>query len=234
MHWLGMAVAQLGGEPELQPAGYPYDPTSRATIFRSYVEYEEKLIPLYKGQAERVDDPHIKRVLEREAWESAIHARQFQRLLDKLSPEEASGLSGGEAQLPGEFLETLQQEVKDKYNEMLVHVRHSWVLQREGILGWQLMDQAMEKMKQLAHFAEDVAEDTVVPRLKLAPTDLGAAKGAALKKSIKDLEAARQRHLEWRKGEECRKHKGLIINLDLTVQQEAYQAEELGDWIKGE
>lgn len=46
MHWLGMAVCQLGGEPMLTPAPYPYDPTNRATIFKSYIEYEKKLVPL--------------------------------------------------------------------------------------------------------------------------------------------------------------------------------------------
>jgi bacterioferritin len=77
MHWLGMIIGQLGGEPNLTPAPYPYDPTNRATIFKSYVEYEEKLIPHYNGEADRMSDPHIKRVLQREAWESAIHARKF-------------------------------------------------------------------------------------------------------------------------------------------------------------
>jgi bacterioferritin (cytochrome b1) len=47
MHWLGMSIGKLGGEPNFKPAPYPYDPTNRSTIFRSYVEYEEKLIPHY-------------------------------------------------------------------------------------------------------------------------------------------------------------------------------------------
>ena len=62
MHWLGMIIGQLGGEPDLTPAPYPYDPTNRATIFKSYVEYEEKLVPHYNAEANKVDDPHIKRI----------------------------------------------------------------------------------------------------------------------------------------------------------------------------
>ena len=65
MHWLGMSIGGLGGEPDFTPAPYPHDPTSRATMLRSYVEYEEKLIPHYNGEADKVDDPHIKRVLQR-------------------------------------------------------------------------------------------------------------------------------------------------------------------------
>jgi bacterioferritin len=230
MHWLGMAIGQLGGEPNLVPAPYPYDPTNRATIFKSYVEYEEKLIPHYNGEADKVDDPHIKRVLQREAWESAIHARKFQRLLDKLSPEDAKGRPGGEAELPKAFLETLQNEIATKYTEMLQHIRYSWVFQKDGVLGWQLMDQAMEKMKHLAHFAEDVAENGLDPRFKAGEIYMNTAIGQALQKALEDVQGGLARHQKLQKDSEAQKHGGFVINLDLTVQQEEYQAAEIGDW----
>jgi bacterioferritin len=232
MHWLGMAIGQLGGEPNLAPAPYPYDPTNRATIFKSYVEYEEKLIPHYNGEADKVDDPHIKRVLQREAWESAIHARKFQRLHDKLSPEEAKGAPGGETELPKEFLDALQNEIAAKYTEMLQHIRYSWVFQQEGNLGWQLMDQSMEKMKHLAHFAEDVAENGLDPRFKAGKIDMSTAIGQALQKALEDVQGGLKRHLTLQKDSEAQKHGGFVINLDLTVQQEEYQAAEIGDWKK--
>ena len=230
MHWLGMAIGQLGGEPNLSPAPYPYDPTNRATIFKSYVEYEEKLIPHYNGEADKVDDPHIKRVLQREAWESAMHARKFQRLLDKLKPEEAKGAPGGQAELPKEFLETLQSEIAAKYTEMLQHIRYSWVFQKDGVLGWQLMDQAMEKMKHLAHFSEDVAENGLDPRFKAGKIDMSTAIGQALQKALEDVQGGLARHLTLQKDGEAQKHGGFVINLDLTVQQEEYQAAEITDW----
>jgi bacterioferritin len=73
MHWLGMIICKLGGEPNFKPAPYPYDPTNRSTIFRSYVEYEEKLIPHYNSEA-RWWMTRILNAFCREAWESAIHA----------------------------------------------------------------------------------------------------------------------------------------------------------------
>lgn len=232
MHWLGIAVCQLGGEPNLVPAPYPYDPTNRATIFKSYIAYEEKLIPHYNAEADKVDDPHIKRVLQREAWESAIHAKKFQRLLGKLKPEEAKGAPGGQAELPKAFLDTLQQEIAAKYTEMLQHIRHSWVFQKDGIQGWQLMDQAMEKMKQLAHFAEDVAGNGLDPRFEAGKIDMSKAIGQALQKALEDVQGGLARHQKLQKDGETQKHGGLIINLDLTVQQEAYQAAEIKDWMK--
>ena len=231
-HWLGMIIGKLGGEPDFTPAPYPHDPSSRATLLRSYIDYEEKLIPHYGGEAEKVDDPHIRRVLEREAWESAIHARKFKRKLDKLSPEEAAGLPGGESELPEELLDKLQAEVTSKYTEMLQHLRTSWLFQRDDMIGWKIMDQAMEKMKQLAHFAEDIAEDGVAPTFKPGVIDRSSVIGQALKRGLEDVRTARERHLQLREDSEVGKHSGLVINLDLTIQQEEYQGAELEDWLK--
>jgi bacterioferritin len=232
MHWLGMIIGKLGGEPNFVPAPYPYDPTSRATMLKSYVAYEENLIPHYNGEAEKIDDPHIKRVLQREAWESAIHARKFQRKLGKLSPEQAASLPGQESELPKEFLDTLQSEVAGKYTEMLQHVRTSWVFQQDDITGWKIMDQAMEKMKHLAHFAEDIAEDGVVPQFKLDTIVESHTIGAALGKALEDVDSALQRHLRLKEDGEAKKHSGFVINLDLTTQQEEYQGEEIKGWSK--
>jgi bacterioferritin len=232
MHWLGMIIGQLGGEPDFTPAPYPFDPTNRATILKSYVVYEEKLIPHYNGEADQVDDPHIKRVLQREAWESALHARKFQRRLDKLSPEEAAGLAEQENELPQDFMDRLQSEVTSKYTEMLQHVRTSWVFQKEGMKGWQIMDQAIEKMRHLAHFAEEIAENGMPPQFNPGKIDINQAIGQALKKALEDVQTAHSRHMTFKEDAEVKKHSGLVINMDRTVQQEAFQVEELKDWIK--
>ncbi|MEW6068634.1 MAG: ferritin-like domain-containing protein [Nitrospirota bacterium] len=232
MHWLGFIIGQLGGEPDLTPAPYPFDPTNRATIFKSYVEYEEKLIPHYYAEAEKVDDTHIKRVLQREAWESAIHAKKFQRILNKLSPEDANGLPGGKPELPAELLNKLQMEVTSKYNEMLQHIRYSWVFHKEGILSWQLMEQAMEKMKQIAHFAEDISENGIPPIFKTGKIDIATSKLIALKKAEDNVKTAYKRHLKLKEDSEFKKHTGLVINLELTIQQEEYQAAEIEDMRK--
>lgn len=235
MHWLGMIIGQLGGELDFVRAPYPFDPTSRATILKSYIDYEEKLIPHYHGEAEKVEDPHIRRVLHREAWESEIHARRFQRLLDKLSPEDADGLPQGGFELPPVFLETLQTELNRKYDEMLRHLQMAWLSQNNAAAkGWALMDQSMEKMKQLALFAEAVAEDGAMPRMKPGVEGADQALEASLKKAIGDVRESLGRHRSLREDGEFKKHAGLVVKMDLAVQQEAWQAEEMEDWLKCE
>ncbi len=232
LHWLGMIIGRLGGEPRMTPTPQPYDPTNRATIFKSYVNYELGLIPHYNGEAAKVDDPHIKRVLQREAWESEYHAKKFQRILDKMTPEQAEGLPGEENELPEEFIERLQGLVASKYTEMLQHIRSSWLFQQEAIVGWQLMDFAMTKMKQLAHLAEEVAENGITPRFEVGKIDLSASVGLALKKGLEDVRGAREEHIKFQGESETQKHSGLLLELDLALKQEEYEAAEIGDWSK--
>ena len=232
LHWLGLIITDLGGEPEMKPAPYPFDPTNRRTIIQSYVDYELKLIPHYNGEADLVEDPHIKRVLQREAWESAIHARKFQRLLGKLKPEIAEGQPGGEREIPAELLDRIQREVSDKYLEMLQHIRSAWIFQKEAKSAWGLMDQAMEKMKQLAHFAEVVAENGAVPKFAPHNIDKAGSLKAALDKAKTDLASARQRHADLRRNPDFEKNAGMVINMDLTLDQEAYEQAEIEDWLK--
>jgi len=232
MHWLGMIIGQLGGEPDMKPAPYPYDPTNRKTIFKSYVDYELKLIPHYMKQADSVADPHIKRVLLREAWESEVHAKKFQRTHDKLSPEKAQSLPGAENSLPEKFVQSLQQIVEVKYNQMLQAVRDAWVFQDKELSGWQIIDFSFTKMKQLAHVAENVAENGIAPKLKTGVIMTSASIGLALQKELESVEKSRELHLKLKNDPETKKHTGLIINLDLAVQQEAYEAEEIKGWLK--
>lgn len=233
MHWLGMIIGRLGGNINFKPALYPYDPTNRATIFRSYVEYEEKLVPHYNKEADMVSDPHIKRVLQREAWESAYHAKKFERILSKLSPNEANSAPGGEREMPENFLHLLQREVTSKYQEMLRHIGCAWTFQKKGMTAWNLMDQAMEKMKQLSHFAEDIGGNGVPVEFMPGKVEIPKAFEASIKEAEGEVRKAHGRHRKLMKHEEFNKHGGLMINLDLTVRQEKYQAEELTSVLKG-
>jgi len=232
MHWLGMIIGKLGGEPDLTPAPYPYDPTNRKTIFASYVAYEKKLIPHYLKEAEIVDDPHIKRVLRREAWESEIHAQKFQRTHDKLTVDQAGTLPGAENELPEAFMEKIQRIVEAKYTQMLQAVRDAWVYQDQGFSGWRIIDFSFTKMKQLAHMAEQVAENGMEPRLKKGAILTGATIGTALKNALESVRATRNMHMDLQNDPEAKKHAGLMINLDLSLKQEVYEADEIEGWLK--
>jgi hypothetical protein len=149
-----------------------------------------------------------------------------------MTPEQAEGLPDEENELPEEFVERLQGLVASKYTEMLQHIRSSWVFQQESIVGWQLMDFAMTKMKQLAHLAEEVAENGIAPRFEVGKIDLSASIGTALKKGFEDVRGAREEHTKFQGESETQKHSGLLLELDLALKQEEYEAAEIEDWSK--
>jgi len=94
------------------------------------------------------------------------------------------------------------------------------------------MDFSMTKMKQLAHLAEPVAENGAEPRFKATKLHLSASIGQALQRALEDVRAAREGHLKFQAEPETQKHAGLVINLDLTAQQEQYEAEEIEEWLE--
>jgi bacterioferritin len=231
MHWLGMIIGRLGGEPDLKPAPYPFDPANRATIFKSYVDYELKLIPHYREEAARVADEHIKRVLYREAWESEVHAKKFGKILNKLTPDEASGKPGGQNKLPPEFADILQKTIRNKYTQMLQRIRTAWVFQKDAMLGWQIMDFSMTKMKQLAHLSEEVAANGIKPNLKTDKLVVGATVAEALKNAVDDIQKSGLEYTALKAEEEMAKHAGLAGNIELALKQEEYEAAEMKEWI---
>ena len=95
------------------------------------------------------------------------------------------------------------------------------------------MDQAMKKMRHIAHFAEPIAEDGgISPKFESGQIIPHDNLKTALKKGVQDLTAAYERHQKMQEDTEVKKRSGLVINLDMTVQQEAYQKAEIQDWEK--
>jgi bacterioferritin len=231
MHWLGTIICRLGGEPNMVPAEYPFDPSSRDSIFKSYVEYEKNLVPHYNGEAQGVDDPHIKRVLEREGWESAMHQEKFQKIRDSLGSEEARALPRGGKDLEPGFTEKLQLIIQDKYMEMIQHIRDSWFFQDQGILPWRLMDFAMTQMKHLAHLSEEVEGSGIEPPLEVKAIKKKAFFGLALKNMAGVAEDSRKKIQNLMGSPHVKGHRGLNANLDLALKQETYELAEIKDWI---
>ncbi len=94
------------------------------------------------------------------------------------------------------------------------------------------MDFAMTKMKQLAHLAEEVAENGITPRFEVGEIDKSGSVGVALKKALEDVRSARGTHLRFQGESETQKHAGLLLNLDLALKQQEYEAAEIEDWGK--
>jgi hypothetical protein len=71
----------------------------------------------------------------------------------------------------------------------------------------------------------------MTPRFELGEIEKSTSIVMALEKIVEQLRESRDRHIQLAGDPEVQKHKGFMINLDLTLKQEKYEQEEIEDWI---
>jgi rubrerythrin len=224
MDWLADEIGEMGAEPEMKQGVYPHDPTSNASLLRSYIEWEEGLVKAYAEQAAQVDKADVKRILLQQSRESAIHARRFAAMLEKLGPEAEEPLvyedTGNFS--PG-MSDRLRQEMSDEYRLVLQHLRHAFVFEEDSCpVSSELELTAMRHMKHLSHFAEELAESGHELQFVDPSIDMSRELGAALEADIELTKEARERFVELGIHPEIAQHRGLKTELDHMVFQEEF------------
>jgi hypothetical protein len=128
-------------------------------------------------------------------------------------------------------VELIQESVTAQYRQILQTIRDAWVFQSEGVPAWQRMDLSMTKMKQLAHSAEEIAENGLNPRLTHGEIIKPVSFPEAVSLELDDVRKTIKIHEKLRSDKEAGEHGGLMTNLDLTLRQEDYESGELRDWL---
>lgn len=143
----------------------------------------------------------------------------------------------------------LNRDLADEHAAIIRYLIHSYLEGEDSPLGAGLLSRAREemwhmhwlgmiidfsftKMKQLAHVAEEVAENGISPRLNMGAILTSSSIGAALQNVLESVQNSRKRHEQLKNDPEAQKHSGLLINLDLSIAQETYEADEIKDWLK--
>lgn len=219
MDWLGDELGEMEVEPEMRQGLFQHDPTSNASLLRSYIAWEDNLIYEYAEQAEKVDDPQLKRILAQLGHESVTHKRRFEEWLEKLGPEGEEPFTFGEdAGFTPQMLARFKAEMGNQYHLVLQHLRHAFVLEDESCpAASELELTAMRHMKHLSHFAEELAEsgedlDFVHPDI-----DMSRELEAALEADLTLTQEARERFIELLRHPELGAHEGLKIELDAMI-----------------
>jgi len=224
MDWLADEIGEMGAEPDMKQGIYPHDPTSNASLLRSYIEWEDGLVKSYAEQARRVDKPDVKRILLQQSRESATHSSRFAAMLEKLGPEGEEQLvreeTGG---FSPELVQRLQGEMTEEYRLVLQHLRHAFVFEEESCpVGSELELTAMRHMKHLSHFAEELSESGHEPLFTHPTLDASQAISPALHSDIKLTQEARARFEELSQSSELEEHQGLKLEVENMVAQEEF------------
>jgi bacterioferritin len=226
MNWLGDALGELGAEPRMDKGDYPYDPTSNASMLRSYMEWEARLVQLYAEQAEQVEDREISRMLLQEGLESETHRKRFEEWLGKLGPEAEEPFEyGEEGGFSPEMLATFQDETTDHYKLVLQELRHAFVFEEQICpVGSDLELSAMRHMKHLSHFAEELAESGREPEFEYPGVDQSRDVMEALVSDLQLTEAARERFVQLNQDPELADHQGLRTEVENMITRNEFLA----------
>jgi bacterioferritin len=217
--WLGDAIGELGAEPRMEKGVYPYDPTSEASILRSYMEWETRLVRLYEEQSQQVEDREISRMLLQEGLESETHRKRFEEWLDKLGPKAEEPFEyGEESGFSPEMLARFQDETTDHYKLVLQELRHAFVFEDANCpVSSELELSAMRHMKHMSHFTEGLAESGREPQFDFPGIDLSREVTAALASDLELTEAARQRFVELNEHPELVDHQELRTEVENMI-----------------
>ena len=226
MDWLADEIGEMGAEPDMKPGVYPHDPTSNASLLRSYIEWEDNLIVAYAEQASQVDSPELKKILMQQSIESATHSKRFAAMLEKLGPEGEEPLVYEDTgKFSPEMVGRLKNEMTDEYRLVLQHLRHSFVFEDESCpVGSELELTAMRHMKHLSHFAEELAEAGHDLEFVHPTIDASQSVELALQSDLALTQEARARFEELSQVPELEEHTGLKIEVEHMISQEEFLA----------
>jgi bacterioferritin len=234
MDWLADEIGEMGKEPDMTPGVYPHDPTSNASLLRSYIEWEDGLVKAYAEQAERVSDPEIKRILLQQSQESNIHSRRFAAALAKLGPEAEEPLVYGESgKFSPDMLSRLQDEMTEEYKLVLQHLRHAFVFEGDHPETGELELVAMRHMKHMSHFAEELAEAGHEPEFDPPDLDMSRSLEPALQSDLELTQEARDRFVKLSQEPELAEHPGLKLEVDNMIIQEKFLAATVEELQEG-
>jgi bacterioferritin len=228
LDWLGDEIGEMGAEPDmlLDLSLYPVDYTSTASALRSYIEWEQKVADEYESQMPLVDDPGLKRVLDRERYESLVHKFKFEQALEELGPAAEEPLPKATGQeLSDELLDKLQREFDGEYQAIIQYLRHAFIFEEESCeISKELEFIAIDEMKHLDTLAEELIESGRAPTFENQPIDMSTTLPDALEQNIKDEIAPRDRYRALARTAEVGEHPGLKVDLEKIAYQENYHA----------
>jgi len=235
MDWLADELGEMGVEPEMKQGVYPHDPTSHASLLRSYIAWEDNLVEGYAKQAAMVESEGLKRILMQQSKESAIHSRRFAAMLEKLGPAAEEPLEyTPSAKFSPELANRMQSEMTGEYRLVLQHLRHAFVFEDESCpVSSELELTAMRHMKHLSYFAERLAEAGHDLDFQHPTIDTNRSVGEALASDLELTHDARDRFIELGQHPALEEHPGLKTDVEHMVSQETFLAAGVEGLIKG-
>jgi len=181
LDWLAEAIAELGGVPSLKRGKMRMEGSGVADWMGNSVLLEEDAIVLYRKHIELIDDPNIRRLLQRILSDEESHQGDFQHFVGKAEKEGAKDLRGTRQD---RVAEVLNWGIEHEYTVVLQYLLHSYMTKNEDVKH-EMEDQAINEMQHLGWLAEEMVDGGGNPRIEHADVDKSVKTSDMLRAGIK-------------------------------------------------
>jgi len=162
LDWLAGAIIELGGIPSLERGKMRMGSESVTGWMKNDVLLEEDGINLYREHIQAVDDPRIKRLLQRILSDEQSHHGDFEHFVNKAQKEGAKDVRGSRTD---KVIQTLNWGIEHEYTVVLQYIFQSHMTTNPEAKK-QLEDQAINEMQHLGWLAEKIIDINGNPRIE--------------------------------------------------------------------
>ena len=167
LDWLAEAIVELGGTPNLKRGKMRMDGESVADWMKNGVLLEEDGITLYKEHMKLIDNPKLKRLLQRILSDEESHHGDFVHFVEKAQKEGAKDLRGSRQD---RVTEILNWGIEHEYTVILQYLLHSYMTKNKDVKR-EMEDQAINEMQHLGWLAEEMVDGGGSPRIEHTDVD---------------------------------------------------------------
>jgi bacterioferritin len=179
--WLAETVVGLGGVPTIKRGAMRTGGETVADWMSNDVQQEEEGIALYEEHIKAIDDPRIKRLLERILSDEKSHRGDFEHFVGKAKREKAEDIRGSRQD---KVTKILDWGIEHEYTVILQYLLHSYVTNNEEVKE-EMQDQAINEMQHLGWLSEELASGGGTPRIEHTEVDRSTKTADMLRADIK-------------------------------------------------
>ena len=181
LDWLAETVAELGGTPSLERGTMLMSGESVADWMGNNVLLEKGAINQYQEHIKLIDDPKIKRLLERILSDEESHHGSFEHFVEKAQKKGMKDIRGSRQD---KTTRTLNWGVEHEYTVILQYLLHSYMTPNKEAQE-QLADQAINEMQHLGWLAEEIIGSGGNPKIEHTEVDQSTKTPDMLRADIK-------------------------------------------------
>ncbi len=227
LDWLAETIVELGGTPSLKRGKMRLAGQLVTDWMKNNVLLEEDAIAPYREHIKLVDDPKIKRLLQRILSDEESHHRDFQHFVDKAKKEGAKDRRGNRQD---DTTRILNWGIEHEYTVILQYLLHSYLAPDKEVKH-QMEDQAINEMQHLGWLAEEMVNGGGNPKIEHTEVDQSTKTADMLRADIKIEKEVTAEYDRATKETEDPDLKKLLLRIR---DHEIYHTEVFSDLLKEE